>query len=560
MRIGSGGCGSVGVCGRGERGARLHIAAAAQHCTAQLSSGGRERAREHSSTHRRPALVHTAPIHTSTQPTQPHSTCTSHPAPPCSTLLHLIHTARSRPIEAVVSCGVRSAREVVCVSLRGKRRMSAAAAGVGVAAAAASRTCGQLMRRTAAASYAGWGQPLAHSATSCTPFSSCSSPPSCPLPLPVSRPPPSPCALAFPSVCSTACIVGGRWLHSSVSPFQASQSSPVVDRRPHSAAFSTSTPLPSASFLSFLRCSRAATLPSAASLSLPGSAKRGCVVGVSSCPLPCFIGGVRSLHVPRRVRGVGPRPDQPSRRQRQLQSQRRRLQLSQRLSPHLPLHSPVAPSPPALLSLPARPLSHDLVPYTATAVPTSLPIFDLSTGLETGASAALPPFLFQAPVRLDVLHRVVEWQRAGARQGTAKTKDRAEVSGTGKKPHPQKGTGRARMGTRRAPHHRGGGVAHGKTPRSFATKLNKKVQHSSATHTQTDATQALHLDRSRSKAGLCVLCVRVQVRALGLRVALTVKHAQGRLRIIQRAGQQPDKPHHRPHHTASSPHTMSCRC
>ena len=265
-----------------------------------------------------------------------------------------------------------------------------------------------------------------------------------------------------------------------------------IDASPWAAAASkASLPSPASAALcsapstSPLRWSRGSSLQSAAPLPRAGAAVRGCAVGacvgvwVSS---PTLGVGRRHVHQPVRVRGVGPRPDQPSRRQRALQSARRRLQLSARLAPHLPLHSPVHPSPPPLLSLPPQALSHDRVPYAPTVVPSSLPVWDLSSGAETGLSVPLPPFLFSAPLRTDVLHRVVEWQRAGARQGTAKTKDRGEVSGTGKKPHPQKGTGRARQGTRRAPHHRGGGVAHGKTPRSFAFKLNKKVRPLAHTH------------------------------------------------------------------------------
>lgn len=202
------------------------------------------------------------------------------------------------------------------------------------------------------------------------------------------------------------------------------------------------------------------------------------------------------------MRGVGPRPDQKSRRIRQLQAEKRRATLRTQLIGHTPILTPVQPDLPALLSLPpATPLSDSQAAFEAREVSLSVPVYSLSspTAPLDGAQYELPPLLFAAPIRLDILHRLVEWQRAGQRQGTAKTKDRGEVSGTGKKPHPQKGTGRARQGTRRAPHHRGGGVAHGKTPRDFSYSLPKKV------------------------------------RALGLRVALTVKLAQGRLRVMDDA-------------------------
>jgi large subunit ribosomal protein L4 len=84
--------------------------------------------------------------------------------------------------------------------------------------------------------------------------------------------------------------------------------------------------------------------------------------------------------------------------------------------------------------------------------------------------------IFGLTPRKDILQRVVEWQRAKARAGTHKTKTRAEVSGTGKKPFKQKGTGGARQGTTRGPHQEGGGRAHGPVVRSHEYSLNKKVR------------------------------------------------------------------------------------
>ncbi|HEY8364895.1 MAG TPA: 50S ribosomal protein L4 [Haloplasmataceae bacterium] len=75
-----------------------------------------------------------------------------------------------------------------------------------------------------------------------------------------------------------------------------------------------------------------------------------------------------------------------------------------------------------------------------------------------------------------VLYQAVVQQRAALRQGTHKAKTRAEVSGGGKKPYSQKGTGRARQGSIRAPQWRGGGVVFGPIPRNYAYKLNKKVR------------------------------------------------------------------------------------
>lgn len=75
-----------------------------------------------------------------------------------------------------------------------------------------------------------------------------------------------------------------------------------------------------------------------------------------------------------------------------------------------------------------------------------------------------------------VLHQVLTAELADARQGTASTKTRAQVRGGGRKPFRQKGTGRARQGTIRAPHMVGGGVTFGPTPRSYEQKVNKKVR------------------------------------------------------------------------------------
>ena len=73
-----------------------------------------------------------------------------------------------------------------------------------------------------------------------------------------------------------------------------------------------------------------------------------------------------------------------------------------------------------------------------------------------------------------VLKKALDLQLASLRQGTSKTKTRAEVSGGGRKPYKQKGTGNARQGSIRAPHYRGGGVAFGVAPRSYTFKMNKK--------------------------------------------------------------------------------------
>jgi large subunit ribosomal protein L4 len=110
----------------------------------------------------------------------------------------------------------------------------------------------------------------------------------------------------------------------------------------------------------------------------------------------------------------------------------------------------------------------------------------------------LPGRHFDIPIRIDIAHRCVRWQLARKRGvSTAKTKSRGEVSGTTRKARPQKGGGRARVGSLRAPQMRGGGTAHGPIPRDFEHKLQKKV------------------------------------RRLGLRVALSAKAAEGRLVVVE---------------------------
>ncbi len=97
------------------------------------------------------------------------------------------------------------------------------------------------------------------------------------------------------------------------------------------------------------------------------------------------------------------------------------------------------------------------------------------TGKSLG-SVELADALFAAPVNASVLHQVVTAQLAGRRTGTADTKTRGEVRGGGKKPYRQKGTGRARQGSRTAPHYRGGGAVFGPHPRSYEQRLPRKMK------------------------------------------------------------------------------------
>ncbi len=104
------------------------------------------------------------------------------------------------------------------------------------------------------------------------------------------------------------------------------------------------------------------------------------------------------------------------------------------------------------------------------------PLFDKS-GAETG-TIDLPDALFAAPVNTGLMHQAVVAQLAGRRVGTAATKTRGMVRGGGRKPYRQKGTGRARQGSRSAPHYAGGGVVFGPSPRSYEQRLPKRMRRS----------------------------------------------------------------------------------
>ena len=118
---------------------------------------------------------------------------------------------------------------------------------------------------------------------------------------------------------------------------------------------------------------------------------------------------------------------------------------------------------------------------------------------EKAGSIELAEEIFGLKPRADILHRVVNWQLAKRRQGSHKTKQRAEITGSGSKAWKQKGTGRARVGNRKAPQFRGGGVAFGPVVRDHAIKLPKKV------------------------------------RRLGLKLALSAKQAAGELTVLETA-------------------------
>jgi large subunit ribosomal protein L4 len=102
----------------------------------------------------------------------------------------------------------------------------------------------------------------------------------------------------------------------------------------------------------------------------------------------------------------------------------------------------------------------------------------------------LPAELFDGPVNAPLMHQVVVAGLAAIRAGTHSTKTRAEVAGGGRKPWRQKGTGRARQGSIRAPQWVGGGVAHGPKPRSYEMRVNKKMKRTALRSALSDAVQS----------------------------------------------------------------------
>ena len=105
---------------------------------------------------------------------------------------------------------------------------------------------------------------------------------------------------------------------------------------------------------------------------------------------------------------------------------------------------------------------------------TSVEIKDTEGG--TTGSVELPAEIFDVQANIPLMHQVVVAQLNAARQGTHKVKTRGEVAGGGRKPYKQKGTGRARQGSIRAPQFTGGGVVHGPVPRDYSQRVNKKMK------------------------------------------------------------------------------------
>ncbi len=138
-----------------------------------------------------------------------------------------------------------------------------------------------------------------------------------------------------------------------------------------------------------------------------------------------------------------------------------------------------------------------------------------AAGTVTG-SVELPAEIFDVTANVPLMHQVVVAQLAAARQGTHKTKTRGEVSGGGKKPYRQKGTGRARQGSTRAPQFAGGGVVHGPVPRDYSQKTPKKMKAA--------ALRGALSDRARGS--------RVHVASFGAAEAPSTKAAVGALKAL----------------------------
>ena len=131
-------------------------------------------------------------------------------------------------------------------------------------------------------------------------------------------------------------------------------------------------------------------------------------------------------------------------------------------------------------------------------------------------TAELPGSVFDVTANIPLMHQVVIAQRAAARQGTHATKTRGMVSGGGKKPFKQKGTGRARQGSTRAPHFAGGGVVHGPTPRDYTQRTPKKMKAAALRGALSDRARANRVHVVSSLVAGSAPSTRDAMTALGL--------------------------------------------
>jgi large subunit ribosomal protein L4 len=133
---------------------------------------------------------------------------------------------------------------------------------------------------------------------------------------------------------------------------------------------------------------------------------------------------------------------------------------------------------------------------------------------EVAGSVELPDEIFDVQANIPLMHQVVVAQLAAARRGTHKTKTRGEVAGGGRKPYKQKGTGRARQGSIRAPQFAGGGVSHGPVPRDYSQRTPKRMKAAALRSALSDRARGGHVhvvssfvddDTPRTKAALATL-------------------------------------------------------
>ena|SRR5215510_3003780 len=141
-----------------------------------------------------------------------------------------------------------------------------------------------------------------------------------------------------------------------------------------------------------------------------------------------------------------------------------------------------------------------------------------------GKTVELPEEIFAAKVNVPLIHQVVVAQQAAARQGTHAAKNRGEVRGGGRKPYRQKGTGRARQGSIRAPQYAGGGTVHGPVPRSYVQRTPKKMKAAALRGALSDRLSHGRVqvvsgfvdgDMPRTKDALAVLATAVGLGELG---------------------------------------------
>ena len=149
----------------------------------------------------------------------------------------------------------------------------------------------------------------------------------------------------------------------------------------------------------------------------------------------------------------------------------------------------------------------------------SVDVLDLEG--KKAATVDLPAEIFDVPTNIPLMHQVVVAQLAAARQGTHSTKTRGQVSGGGRKPFRQKGTGNARQGSIRAPHFTGGGIVHGPQPRDYDQRTPKKMKQGALRSALSDRARAdrIHVvtalfegDKPSTKAALAALRAIVEDR------------------------------------------------